>query len=106
MEPSSRSVQRTQCPSVPQSSTTIPPLTLLKPLFLTISGSMMTVTVTPESLPQELHALGDRAHEEMVGTRVPSARCGILVGDGFAMSRSPCYASCNRCVACCAVKFS
>ena len=50
----------------------------------------------------QLHALGDRAHEEMVGTRVPSARGGILVGDGFGMSRSPCYASC---VACFAVKF-
>ena len=26
----------------------------------------------------QLHALGDRAHEEMVGTRVPSARGGIF----------------------------
>ena len=53
----------------------------------------------------QLHALGDRAHEEMVGTRVPSARGDILVGDGFGMSWSPCYASCNTCVACFAVKF-
>ena len=35
----------------------------------------------------QLHALGDRAHEEMVGTRVPSARGDILVGDGFGMCR-------------------
>ena len=53
MEPSSRSVQRTHGSEWITSSATILPLTLLRPLFLTISGSIMLAPSPRESVPQD-----------------------------------------------------